>query len=95
MTEQHEWGMGVDWAQSSGDKTCVTIVRKDEDGTATIMAVLYGEVAEYLANLFNEYETLKRATEALTAEQARDISNRNLTVSEHEDLQAYADALAG
>ena len=93
MTEQHEWGMGVDWAQSSGDKTCVTIVRKDEDGTATIMAVLYGEVAEYLANLFNEYETLKRATEALTADKARDLLN--ISWKWRHSLQAYADILGG
>ena len=43
----------------------------------------------------NEYGTLKKATEVLSAEAARRISNRKLPVSEHEELQAYADTLEG
>lgn len=47
-------------------------------------------VAEQLKSI-----RLKKATEALSAEDARRISNRKLPVSEHEELQAYADILEG
>ena len=42
-----------------------------------------------------EIETRLNATERLSAEDARRISNRKLPVSEHEELQAYADILEG
>ena len=79
MTEQDKWII---------EGRDVFIDRWGDNGIET-MTVKEAEA------ILNEHSKLKRATEALTAEQARDISNRNLTVSEHEDLQAYADALAG
>ena len=86
MTEQHECELMCD--------TIATTIDDARDRGLSLVAVnvvLLEKTLEKLA----EHSKLKRATEALTAKQARDISNRNLTVSEHEDLQAYADALAG
>ena len=42
---------------------------------------------------YDELERRLNATERLSAEDARRISNRKLPVSEHEELQAYADIL--
>ena len=65
MDSKQCWGMGVD---KSGGETCVSICRKDDVGIVTIMAVLYGDVAEYIADLyFNQFRLLDvaRAAEKL------------------------------
>ncbi len=55
---------GIDWVQKDGDKTCLTILRKEDD-VATIIEVLYGEAAEYVAARLNERAALKRENEKL------------------------------
>ena len=60
---EYEYGIGVDWGQKEGDKTCVTINRIEKGGVITILSVIYGEVAEYIAKLHNEHDTLKRESE--------------------------------
>jgi len=66
------------------------------------LLVELNEFAIKIIDLKNEIVTeqlksirLKKATETLTADDARRISNRKLPVSEHEELQAYANILEG
>lgn len=50
--------IGVDWAHDEGDETCVVFNRKNDDGSATILAVLKGEAAEYVAELEESFNHL-------------------------------------
>ncbi|TET42881.1 MAG: hypothetical protein E3J60_01575 [Dehalococcoidia bacterium] len=50
--------IGVDLAHDKGDETCVTFTRKNDDGSATILAVLRGEAAEYVAELEDNFNDL-------------------------------------
>ncbi len=46
-----------------------------------------------LERRLNEYETLKAATERLSADDARFISNENMSLVKRKKLRAYADIL--
>lgn len=50
--------IGVDRAHDEGDETCVVFNRKNDDGSATILAVLKGEAAEYVAELEESFNHL-------------------------------------
>ncbi len=56
--------IGVDWSQGDSE-TCVVFMRKDNDGTVTLVADLRGEAAEYVAQLKAEHATLKQENEEL------------------------------
>jgi hypothetical protein len=59
MSEK-KWNFSVDMADEYADETCLTLWTEDDEGVATIMEVLYGEVAEYLVAILSDNAALKR-----------------------------------
>ena len=52
-----KYSIGVDWAKSDGDKTSLAIARYDGD-VVTLVDVLRGETAEYIAGIVERQKTL-------------------------------------
>ena len=51
------FSIGVDWAVGD-DKTCVVIAKREGD-IVTIHQILHGEVAEFIAELWEEHKKLE------------------------------------
>jgi len=50
--------IGVDRARDESEETVLVFVRRNEDGSATVLAELRGETAEYIAELENNFNDL-------------------------------------
>jgi len=68
--------IGVDYAVYNGDQTCVVISKKNDDGTMVVLTALYGEAAEYVAELEVENETLKKENKVLRAHVSKSVLRR-------------------